>query len=35
MKITWQYYLKVGLVIAPPVLLATLAALWLSVRVLG
>jgi arsenical pump membrane protein len=35
MKITWQYYLKVGLIITPPVLLATLGALWLSVRVFG
>jgi len=35
MKITWQYYLKVGLIITPPVLLAALGALWLSVRLLG
>jgi arsenical pump membrane protein len=35
MKITWQYYLKVGLIITPPVLLATLGALWLSMRVFG
>lgn len=27
-KITWVQYMKVGLVITPPVLLATLAALW-------
>ncbi|HWI52390.1 MAG TPA: arsenic transporter [Symbiobacteriaceae bacterium] len=35
MKITWQYYLKVGLIITPPVLLAALGALWASVRFLG
>ncbi|HLN65569.1 MAG TPA: arsenical efflux pump membrane protein ArsB [Symbiobacteriaceae bacterium] len=35
MKITWQSYLKVGLLITPPVLLATLGALWLSVRLFG
>lgn len=35
LKITWQQYLKVGLVITPPVLLAALAALWLSLRWLG
>lgn len=32
MRITWQYYLKVGLVITPPVLLVSLAALWLGVN---
>jgi arsenical pump membrane protein len=35
MKITWRYYLKVGLIITPPVLLATLGALWASVRLFG
>jgi arsenical pump membrane protein len=35
MRITWQSYLKVGLLITPPVLLATLGALWVSVRLFG
>lgn len=35
MKVTWQYYLKVGLIITPPVLLTTLGALWVSVRFFG
>ncbi|HWI65070.1 MAG TPA: arsenic transporter [Symbiobacteriaceae bacterium] len=35
MRITWQYYLKVGLIITPPVLLAALSALWVSARLLG
>ncbi len=35
MKVTWQYYLRVGLTITPPVLLATLLALWLAVSVIG
>jgi Na+/H+ antiporter NhaD/arsenite permease-like protein len=35
MRITWQYYLKVGLVITPPVLLITLIALWASMALLG
>ena len=33
-KITWAEYMKVGLVLTPPVLLATLTALWLWVSVL-
>jgi arsenical pump membrane protein len=28
-RITWAQYMKVGLVLTPPVLLATLLALWL------
>ncbi|HEY3364023.1 MAG TPA: arsenical efflux pump membrane protein ArsB [Symbiobacteriaceae bacterium] len=35
MTVTWQDYLKVGLVITPPVLLLTLCALWLSMHALG
>lgn len=35
MTVTWQYYLKVGLVITPPVLLATLLGLWGVVSLLG
>ncbi len=35
LKITWSYYLKVGLVITPPVLLAALGALWLSLLLFG
>lgn len=35
MDVSWQYYLKVGLIITPPVLLATLGGLWLSMRLLG
>jgi arsenical pump membrane protein len=35
MKVTWQYYLRVGLTVTPPVLLAALGALWLSVRIFG
>lgn len=35
LKISWSYYLKVGLIITPPVLLATLAALWVTVRLAG
>ncbi|MGE5578200.1 MAG: arsenic transporter [Syntrophothermus sp.] len=32
LKISWRYYLRVGLVITPPVLLATLLALWAWMR---
>lgn len=35
LQVTWQYYLKVGLVITPPVLLAALVGLWLSMRIFG
>lgn len=35
MHITWLYYLKVGLVITPPVLIAALAALWVSLYLVG
>jgi arsenical pump membrane protein len=35
LKITWPAYLRVGLVITPPVLLAALAALWGSMALLG
>ncbi|MFZ5823226.1 MAG: arsenical efflux pump membrane protein ArsB [Bacillota bacterium] len=34
-RITWSDYLKAGLVITPPVLLAALAALWLSLWFFG
>ena len=32
-KITWGQYMKVGLVLTPPVLLATLVALWLRLSI--
>lgn len=35
MKITWPAYLKVGLVITPPVLLAALGSLWAAMWLLG
>jgi len=35
LKITWGSYLKVGLTITPPVLLAALGSLWLSLLLLG
>ena len=35
MAMSWQYYLEVGLIITPPVLLATLGGLWLSMRLLS
>lgn len=35
MRITWPSYLKVGLVITPPVLLAALLGLWASMALLG
>ncbi|WP_275041949.1 MULTISPECIES: ArsB/NhaD family transporter [Xanthomonas] len=28
-RITWGQYMKVGLILTPPVLLATLVALWI------